>query len=131
MTAAALPRTTALPKGLRVLVVEDEMLLAMSLEDMLAELGCNVVGPVGGVTKAVQLAKSEPLDLALLDLNIGGQAVYPVARELDCRHVRFVFVSGYGPDRLPQEWRNRPMLEKPFQQRDLERVLSEVIAGDE
>ena len=118
-----------LPGGLRVLLVEDEMLLAMSFEDMLAELGCEVIGPIGRVAEAVVLAGSERLDGALLDVNVGGVEIYPVARELADRGIPFVFISGYTAQNLPPEWSNRPTLQKPFQSSDLARSMASVFTA--
>jgi len=117
-----------LPAGLRVLIVEDEMLLAFMLQDMLAEWGCAVVGPAGRVAKALSLAGSEALDGAILDVNLAGAEVYPVARALAARHIPFIFVSGFAASRLPKEWRDRPTLKKPFQPRDLAHSMARVFA---
>jgi len=125
----AVPRENdGLPAGLRVLIVEDEMLLAFMLQDMLAEWGCAVVGPAGRVAKALSLAGSEALDGAILDVNVAGTEVYPVARALAARHIPFIFVSGYAASRLPKEWRDRPTLQKPFQPRDLAQSMAKVFA---
>jgi DNA-binding response OmpR family regulator len=129
MTAANTPRLAGLPTGLRVLVVEDEMLIAMLLEDILQELGCKIIGPVGQVAKAVPLANMEPLDAAILDVNVAGEEVFPVAFELARRAIPFVFVSGYGTDRLPKEWCDRPILQKPFRSEELEHSLSMAFAS--
>ena len=125
---AALRENDGLPAGLRVLIVEDEMLLAYMLQDMLAEWGCSVVGPAGRVAKAVSLAGSEALDGAILDVNLAGTEVYPVARALAARHVPFIFISGYAASRLPKEWRDRPTLQKPFQPRDLAQSMARIFA---
>lgn len=111
------------PERARVLVVEDEMLLAMLMEDTLADFGCDVVGPVARVADGVRLANSERLDGAILDINVAGAKVFPVARELARRSIPFVFVSGYGSDSLPQEWKGYPALHKPFQPADLARSM--------
>jgi DNA-binding response OmpR family regulator len=125
----AVPQENAgLPAGLRVLIVEDEVLLAFMLQDMLAEWGCAVVGPAGRVAKALSLAGSEALDGAILDVNLAGTEVYPVARALAARHIPFIFVSGFAPSRLPREWRDRPTLQKPFQPRDLAQSMARAFA---
>jgi DNA-binding response OmpR family regulator len=116
---AQIPKNQAPPQRLRVLVVEDEMLLAMVMEDTLLDFGCDVVGPVARVADGVRIANSERLDGAILDINLAGATVYPIARELAQRNIPFMFVSGYGEDNLPQEWRNRPRLQKPVDPRDL------------
>jgi DNA-binding response OmpR family regulator len=109
----------------RVLVVEDEMLLAMQMEDTLADFGCDVVGPVAHVAEGVKLAGSESLDGAILDINVAGAEVFPVARKLAERSIPFIFVSGYGSGKLPPEWRSRPTLQKPFYPQDLARRMAE------
>ena len=116
-------------KRLRVLVVEDEMLLAMLVEDSLVDCGCDVVGPVARVADGVKLASSERLDGAILDINIAGTKVFPVASELARRSVPFIFVSGYDPDNLPEAWRGRPILKKPFRPRDLARNMAKAFAN--
>jgi DNA-binding response OmpR family regulator len=107
----------------RVLVVEDEMLLAMFMGDTLADFGCDVVGPVARVADGVRLANSERLDGAVLDINVAGEKVFPVARELAKRSIPFVFVSGYASASLPKEWEGRPILQKPFKPADLARSM--------
>jgi DNA-binding response OmpR family regulator len=128
MKAANSPHVAALPTGLRVLVVEDEMLIAMLFEEFLRDLGCKIIGPVGRVAKAIPLAKLEPLDAAILDVNVAREEVFPVACELASRAIPFLFVSGYGADSLPKEWRNRPLLQKPFNSGQLERSMSMALA---
>jgi CheY-like chemotaxis protein len=110
--------------GLRVLLVEDENLVAVLLEDMLAELGHSVVGPVARLKKALEMAQHEAIDLAILDVNINGEHAYPVAEALSARGIPFVFSTGYGESGLPPRYRGHPTLQKPFQQRDLERLLA-------
>jgi len=114
-----IPQDPTPPQRLRVLVVEDEMLLAMVMEDALLDSGCEVVGPVARVAEGVRIANSERLDGAILDINVAGTNVFPVARELAQRNIPFMFVSGYGEENMPREWRNRPRLQKPVDPRDL------------
>ena len=86
-------------RGLNVLVLEDEAVIAMLLEDMLVDLGCKVVGPAAKVAEALQLVRSEQIGAALLDLNLGrGETGYPVADALAARAVPFAFVTGYGAE---------------------------------
>jgi CheY-like chemotaxis protein len=113
--------------GLRVLLVEDENLVAMLLEDMLAELGHSVVGPVARLKKALEMAQREAIDLAILDVNINGEQAYPVAEALAARGIPFVFSTGYGKRGLPLRYRDHPTLQKPFQQQDLEKLFAEVL----
>ena len=116
--------TNATLTGLRVLVVEDEVLVAMLLEDMLADFGCSVIGPAPTIAEALPLATDAVIDVAVLDLNLGGEPVYPVADVLKTRGVPYVFASGYGAATLADAHRGAPMLQKPYRQADLERVLS-------
>jgi len=114
------------PGGLRVLLVEDENLIAVLLEDMLAELGHSVVGPVARLGKALEMAESAAIDLAILDVNINGEQAYPVADALAARGIPFVFSTGYGERGLPPRYRGHPTLQKPFQQDELEKLFAAV-----
>ncbi len=119
-----MPEAGAL-RGLRLLVVEDETMVAMLLEDMLGELGCVVAGFAGTVARGVALAGSADLALdgAVLDINVGGERVFPVADVLAARRVPFVFTTGYGVDGLEARYADRPTLAKPFQLRTLAAAL--------
>src|SRR5690606_28701228 len=81
--------------GLRILIVEDELLVALELETMLGSLGCEVVGPAARLEKALNLAETEELDGAVLDVNLRGKPVYPVAAALGARGIPFIFSTGY------------------------------------
>lgn len=107
-------RLTDLLNGRRVLVVEDESLVAMLLETILEDMGCTPVGPAVTVDEGLVLAEGESLDAALLDVNVAGRQVFPVAQALKARGVPFVFSTGYGEGGLPDEWRGQPTLQKPF-----------------
>lgn len=101
--------------GRRVLVVEDESLVAMLLETILEDMGCTPVGPASTVEEGLQLvADDAPIDAALLDVNVAGRQIFPVAQALKDRNVPFVFSTGYGEGGLPDEWRGLPTLQKPF-----------------
>jgi CheY-like chemotaxis protein len=113
--------------GLRVLLVEDEIMIALLVEEILAEFGHTVVGPASRVDRALELVASEAIDVAILDVNIDDKDVYPVAEALAARGIPFMFVSGYGT--LPERFRDRPRLTKPFRQRALLELL--VKLGDE
>ncbi|MBS0297613.1 MAG: response regulator [Proteobacteria bacterium] len=101
--------------GRRVLVVEDEALVSMLIEQMLEDLGCFVVGPATTIAGALALAgDGEAIDMALLDVNLSGERVFPVAEALERLGVPFAFSTGYGEGGLPEEWRGRPTLQKPY-----------------
>ena len=101
-------------QGLRVSVVEDETLVAILLEDMLADLGCEVLWTAHRVPKALDLVAQSTPDAAVLDVNIAGDEVYPVAEALAARNVPIVFATGYGARGLTDAWRDRPIVQKPF-----------------
>ena len=109
----------------RVLIVEDETLVAMLLEDMLADEGYEVAGSASNIPQALKLASEEPaaFDIAILDVNLAGQPVFAVADALAQRGKPFAFATGYGQGGLPDAWRDRPTLQKPFSQADVARVL--------
>ena len=101
--------------GRRVLVVEDESLVAMLLETILEDMGCTPVGPASNVDEGEAIARDTvDLDPALLDVNHAGRQVIPVAAVLKARGVPFVFSTGYGESGLPDEWRGNPTIQKPF-----------------
>ncbi|WP_084165038.1 response regulator [Skermanella stibiiresistens] len=109
----------------RILVVEDETLVAMDLEDMLLSAGCEVIGPVAKVARGLALARSEPLDGAILDINVAGELVYPIAEVLSGRGIALVFASGY--DRglsVPAHLADYPRIRKPYTIQDIERSLA-------
>lgn len=110
-------------RGLRILMVEDEMLLAMSLEDTLRRLGCEVV-KASRLHKALKLAETETIDGALLDVNLNGERVYPAAAALDRRDIPYVLMTGYGNDMLDTDYRGCPTLSKPFHVDEMERVMT-------
>lgn len=101
--------------GRRILLVEDEALVAMLLETILEDMGCIPVGPAATVEEGLALvADPAPLDAALLDVNVAGRQVFPVAEALKARGVPFVFSTGYGESGLPDEWRGHATVHKPF-----------------
>lgn len=102
-------------QGRRVLVIEDESLVAMLLETILEDMGCTVVGPESNIDDGLIAATTEAsLDAALLDVNVAGREVFPVAEALRARGVPFVFSTGYGEAGLPEHWRGNPTIQKPF-----------------
>ncbi|WP_206659596.1 response regulator [Hansschlegelia zhihuaiae] len=110
--------------GLRILLVEDEAMIAMLVEDMLTDSGATVVGPAGGVAEALGVISSEQIDGALLDVNLGGEQSFEVADALAKRSIPFVFVTGYGGGAVRDRYPDAPTLQKPFVTSDLERALS-------
>ena len=114
--------------GLRVLVVEDEMMVSMLIEDMLSDMGCTVVGPASRLDEATELAQAGGIDCAVLDVNLGGQPIFPVADLLRERGCPFAFATGYGDAGLREADRGTPVLQKPFREGDLARVLGELRA---
>lgn len=116
--------------GLRVLVVEDETLVAMLLEDMLADHGCVVAGVAGRIAQALEMVADDALSIgaAILDVNLAGQPSFPIAEALAAKGVPFVFATGYGAGGLPEEWRTRPTLQKPFGHDEVGRMLKAAIS---
>ncbi len=114
--------------GLRVLVVEDEMMVSMLIEDMLTDLGCTVVGPAARLDEAIDLAKTHELDCAVLDVNLGGQPIFPLADVLREMGRPFAFATGYGDAGLRDVDKGTPVLQKPFRESDLARILGELRA---
>lgn len=100
--------------GLRVLLVEDEAAVALLIEDMLVDLGCDVIASVAHVDEACQAAAAKIIDFALLDVNLGGSSSLPVAVTLRERGVPFIFSTGYGADLLPLEFQSTPSITKPY-----------------
>lgn len=111
----------------RILVVEDAPMIALDLQDMLQDLGCVVVGPTGNLGVALQMAGEETLDAAVIDINIRGGKIYPVARALAARNIPFLLASGYADRTLPPDLAGRPRLEKPYNRADLDRELRALV----
>jgi DNA-binding response OmpR family regulator len=109
--------------GRRVLVIEDETMVAMLLQDMLADIGCEVIGSASRFNDAIEKAKSLTFDLAILDVNLNGQRTFPIADVLADRGVSFLFATGYGAGSLPATYDKAAILQKPFQLRELERAM--------
>ena len=115
--------------GRRILVVEDELLVAMTLEEMLGSQGCVIVGPFPRVEPALKVAREEPLDAAVLDINVAGKGVDPIAKALAERKIPFVFTTGYDRSMLPAEHADRPFLAKPFKPAQLIDALAGLLGG--
>jgi two-component SAPR family response regulator len=115
--------------GRRVLIVEDEAMIAMMIEDMLAEIGCEIVGPASHIAEALRVIESEDFDAAVLDVNVNGLQIFPVAAALRSKGVPFVFATGYGASGISSEYSDEPVLQKPFKQEQLENALDRVLGG--
>jgi len=120
---------TAALEGTRVLVVEDEYLVAVLIQDMLESAGCVVTGPFPRLPEALDAADHDTYDAAVLDINLGGARIDPVAAALSRRNVPFVFVTGYGPVGLPREYAKRPRICKPFRMAELLDTVSSLVNG--
>ena len=101
--------------GGSVFLVEDEVMIRMMVADMLEELGYSVAAEAGEIGEAIRLAQSTEFDLAILDVNVNGKVISPVAELIKARNRPFIFATGYGSSGLPEEYRDRPALQKPFQ----------------
>jgi CheY-like chemotaxis protein len=116
--------------GKRVLVVEDELMIRMLLQDMLADLGHTLAGEAGRIEDAVALARQGEYDIAILDVNLNGQPISPVVEVLLERGVPFVFATGYGQRGVPEHYRGSPTLQKPFQADALAEAINAASAVD-
>jgi CheY-like chemotaxis protein len=112
--------------GLRVLVVEDEPIIAMMLEDCLGDLGCSVTAVASRLNDALKQARALDLDVGVLDVNLAGELSYPVAEVLRERAVPFVFATGYGTDATPASLKSAPVLSKPYRVEQLAKILLEI-----
>lgn len=114
-------------QGSRVLIVEDEMLVAMMLEDMVADMGLVVAGVANRLAEGLSYARSLDLDAAVLDVNLDGELSFPIARLLKERSVPFFFATGYGAKGLDEEFHSTLVVEKPFNASDLSRAFSAIL----
>jgi CheY-like chemotaxis protein len=112
----------------RVLIVEDDVMIRMLIEDMLGELGYAAAVHAARLEEALAAAKTADIDVAVLDINLNGQTTGPVADALDARGKPFVFATGYGEHALPDAYRSRPTLKKPFQIDGLKQMLETALA---
>jgi PAS domain S-box-containing protein len=123
------PRNADLLSGVRVLIVEDEALLALEIQELLQSAGSTVIGTFSDLTRAGQAAQREAIDVAVLDTNLNGEMVYPLADDLVVRGIPFVFVTGYGTSNLPERFRSMPQVAKPFDPTsltdELQRMMSQ------
>lgn len=112
--------------ALRVLIVEDEMTIAMMLEDMLSDLGFSVVGTAMRLPQAVALAQTVEADFAILDINLDGRKSFPVAEVLRRRGIPLLFASGYGRSGLEAPFDRCTIVAKPFEARDLREAITQL-----
>ncbi|MEF2073858.1 response regulator [Consotaella aegiceratis] len=125
-----MPTETLPLAGLRVFLVEDEALVAMQLEDMLIDFGCEVVGLAMRLNKALEMLEQlHDIDVAVLDVNLGGERVYPVAEKLCGRGVPIVFATGYGRSGVDVDWRHCRILQKPYTSNQLAAYIESARAG--
>jgi CheY-like chemotaxis protein len=111
----------------RVLIVEDELMIRILFEQMLRKLGYTIAAEAARVAEAIEAVRSVDFDLAILDINLDGQLALPVADALAARGMPFVFVTGYGRGGVPESYRDRPTLKKPFLLDELRRILEAAV----
>ena len=129
MRRSSSARIVLAERPLRILIVEDEMLVAMNIEDMLLDLGHEVAGLASRLEPALSLAREAAFDLAVLDVNLAGKASFPVAAALAKRGIPFLFATGYGAQGITEEFRQAPVLQKPFRARELDAALRATAAA--
>jgi CheY-like chemotaxis protein len=128
--APAHPRPGDALAGRRVLLVEDNYLVAEMLTQQIESMGCEVVGPAASSAEALDLLDRHEIDCAVLDINIIGGTSAPIAEALDARAIPFLFVTGYGsPRMLPDQLKRRLRINKPVNDRVLRRAIEEALAG--
>jgi DNA-binding NtrC family response regulator len=117
------------PADLRgsVFLVEDETMIRMLVADMLSDLGYDVAAEAGDIEQAIKLARSAKFDLAILDVNVNGRIISPVAEAVASRNLPFVFATGYGSESLPEQYRTHPSLQKPFKLETLQQAIEEAL----
>lgn len=117
--------------GLRtsILLVEDEVMIRMMVADMLEELGYTISGEAGDIDEGIRLVQAIDFDIAILDVNVNGRIITPVAEAVQMRGRPFIFATGYGAQGLPEKFRDRPTLQKPFQIETLARTIETVLKG--
>lgn len=116
-------------QGRRVLIVEDEMMISMMLEDMVADLGGTVAAVAASPKQALQFLEDQSPDAAILDVNLDGQNSYDVAAVLEQRGTPFLFSTGYGAAALEEPYRSRRVLQKPFRLEDLAEAMADILSG--
>jgi CheY-like chemotaxis protein len=112
--------------SLRILLVEDEMMVALHLESIVAGFGHEVVGPISRLEAALETAQHEELDVAILDVNLDGVEIYPVADALIARGIPCLFTTGYGTAGVRAAYRHHKILQKPYRSDDLAAAIAEL-----
>ncbi len=112
-----------LERGNRIILVEDEILVAMMMRDILTELGFSVVGPFSRLSEAMVAAVHDDIDAGIIDINLGGEFVYPVAEVLVARDIPFIFVTGYGVESVDARFGSVPVIKKPVQRQVLQKIF--------
>lgn len=112
-----------MPDATRILIVEDEMLIAMLLEDMIADLGHAVVGPFHSFDGALKAVAQETYDIAILDVNLGSESSIPIAEELQRRGVPFAFATGHSREQIDPRFFEAHVIAKPFDERSLDAAI--------
>jgi len=123
------PMTASRPPRGSVFLVEDEVMIRMMVADMLEELGFTVSAEAGEIGEAIRLAQTSYFDVAILDVNVNGKVISPVADVIKARNRPFIFATGYGSSGLPEEYRDRPALQKPFQVETLSKAIEAALRG--
>lgn len=117
-------------EGVRVFVVEDESLVAMQLEDMLLDFGCEIAGLAMRVARAREMIGANlEADIAVLDVNIAGETVYPIAELLRSLQIPIVFATGYGRTGVVEDWQSCPILQKPYTEREMAAALRTALSN--
>ena len=109
--------------GNRVMIVEDEALVAMALRETLDELGFSVIGPFNRISEAMVALRNNRIDAAVLDVNLGGELIYPLADVLTADRVPFIFITGYGAEEIEPRYAHVPILQKPIEAGALKSVF--------
>jgi len=123
-----LPESPDLLRGRRVLVVEDEVLVSITIENWLAEFGCEIVAVASLLPEAIEKMNNSDFDIAVLDVNLAGERSYPIAEALTERGIPFIVATGYAAEALPESMRRSPTLQKPFDKIGLKASLRAALA---
>ena len=121
------PEPAAPARRASVLVVDVEVMIRMMVTDMLVDFGHSIAAEAGEIDEALRLAESADFDLAILDVNVNGKTIEPVARVVERRKVPLLFSTGYSVDALPESFRGRPSLQKPFRIDTLQSAIDEAL----